>query len=85
MLPCPQESFLLSMYSKGNSRDNVELKLKNTVEQENGHFVTPQYILRTNLWVAGMQPEGSMGAQPSSAPGSHEPIYLFPFVVDVFL
>lgn len=83
MLPCPQEPFLLSMYSKGNSRDNVELKLKNTVEQENGHFVTPQYILRTNLWMAGVQPGGSMGAQLSSR--THEPIYLFPLVVDLFL
>lgn len=60
-----------------------ELKLKNTVEQENGHFVTPQYILRTNLWMASVQPEGSMGAQVSTR--SHEPIYLLPLGADLFL
>ena len=39
---CPQEPFLLSVYSKGNFRYNVETYTEGTVEKENGHFVTPE-------------------------------------------
>lgn len=60
-----------------------ELKLKNTVEQENGHFVTPQYMLRTDLWMAEVQPEGSMGAQVSTR--TQEPIYFLLLGVDLCL
>lgn len=83
MLPCPQEPFLLSMYSKVTLETMWELKLKNTVEQENGHFVTPQYMLRTDLWMAEVQPEGSMGAQVSTR--TQEPIYFLLLGVDLFL
>lgn len=39
MHPCPQDPFLLSVYSKGNLRDNMETETTSTVEKENGHFV----------------------------------------------
>lgn len=71
MLPCPQEPFLLSMYSKGNSRHNVQLKLKNTVKQENGRRVTLQYILRTNLWMAVCSLKDLW--EPKSEPGPMSP------------